>query len=128
MTNEELWKSYDKYTNDLSNISRKLAFSAAALSWFFKTTKNNFPAEILIALRLIIIFFIADILQYLLGAVFIRIWTRHYEKKKYKETGSIDGDYSKPSCLDYPAYLMWWIKIIVLLVSYIYIGLYVFKV
>lgn len=126
MTNEKLWESYDKYTKDLSNVSRQLAFAAAALSWFFKSTENVFPEEILIALRFIIVFFIADVLQYLLGALFIRFWTRYHENKKYKETGDIKGDYPKPAWLDYPAYLMWWIKIISLICSYVYIGLYLF--
>jgi hypothetical protein len=103
MTNEKLWESYDKYATDLSNVSRQLAFAAGALSWFFKSPENIFSKEILTALRFIVIFFIADVLQYLLGALFIRIWTRRHEKIKYKETGTIKGDYSKPSWLDYPA-------------------------
>jgi hypothetical protein len=123
MKNEDLWKSYEVYTKTLSDTSRQLGFAAAAICWFFKTPQHSFPGHILLALGFVVVFFVADILQYLLGAIFLRTWTRFHEKKKWKETGKIEGDYLKPSWLDYPSYLMWWAKVLALLTGFIFIGL-----
>ena len=125
MKNSDLWKSYADYTNNLSENARKLGFAAAAICWFFKDQQDRFPNLILVALGATVLFFLADILQYLLGALFVRVWTRHHEVKKYKATKSIEGEYDKPAWLDYPSYAMWWIKISSLLGAFSLIGLYI---
>lgn len=127
MKNSELWQQYKEYTQGLSENSRKLAFGAAAICWIFKSPSGRFPDGIDIALSLVAAFFVADILQYLLGALFIRMWTRHHEKKQWKETESIDGDYQKPHWLDYPSYSLWWAKVVFLLLAYIIIGSSIFQ-
>ncbi len=127
MNNSDLWKQYDGYTKDLSDNLRKLGFAASAISWFFKSSTYSFPKPILLALGFIVVFFTADILQYLFGAIFIRFWTRYQEKKKFKKDGTIEGDYLKPAWLDYPSFTMWWIKTIALLCGYIFIGFHIFK-
>ncbi len=126
MRNEDLWKQYDDYTKDLTANCRKLGFAAAAISWFFKTPTNTFPAPILIALGFIVSFFIADILQYFLAALSLRFWTRSQEKTKWKENQTIEGDYKKPAWLDYPAFTLWLVKICCLLLGYICIGVQLF--
>jgi hypothetical protein len=128
MNNAELWESYREYTNILSNISRRLGFAAAAICWFFKTPDNKFPHKITFALIFTVVFFVADIMQYLLGAIFLRVWTRVEEKRKWRNTGKIEGEYHKPYWLDYPSYFMWWIKVLAILVAFILIGIYLFKI
>jgi hypothetical protein len=124
--NSDLWAQYDHFTKDLSDNARKLAFAAAAISWFFKTSENNFPPQVLWALRFVVLFFICDFLQYFLGALSIKFWTEYHEDKKYKETGSIDGEYLKPKWLDYPVFSMWWLKVLALLASYAFLGKFIF--
>lgn len=126
MTNADLWKQYDEYTKALTANCEKLGFAAAAIAWFFKTSAGTFPTAILFAFGFIIFFFAADILQYVFAALFIRFWTRNQEKAKWKANQTIEGEYEKPAWLDYPAFIMWWIKIVSLLVAYVCIGIQVF--
>lgn len=123
MKNEELWKQYRDYTEVLTTNCRKLGFAAAAISWFFKSPPNAFPVPILMALGFVVMFFIADILQFLLGAIFIRFWTRKNERLKWEQLQTIEGEYEKPAWLDYPAFTMWWLKIVCLLLAYVFIGI-----
>lgn len=127
MKNNDLWKQYDEYTKALSENARKLAFAAAAISWFFKTQENTFPSNILVALLFIIAFFMADIMQYFSASLLLRCWTRKEEKKKYYETKTIEGDYDKPAWLDIPSFSFWVIKILSLSVGYFFIGKHIFK-
>ena len=127
MKNAELWKSYEDYTKGLTENARKLGFAAAAVCWFFKNQDDRFPQLILASLGFTVIFFLADILQYLFGAILLKCWTRNQEKKKYKATGSIEGEYNKPAWLDYPSYTMWWLKIISLVIAFALIGFHIIQ-
>ena len=126
MKNSDLWAQYNNFTKDLSDNIRKLAFASAAISWLFKSQSNEFPSDILYALGAIVVFFFFDILQYVLGALFIKFWTEHKEKEFHTNTGTIEGDYQKPKWLDYPPFLCWLLKCIALLVSYGYLGKHIF--
>ncbi len=123
MKNAELWQSYQDYTKTLSDTARQLGFAAAAICWFFKAPENTFPVHIVRALGFVVVFFVADIMQYLLGAIFLRLWTRSEEKKKWRNTGKLEGEYHKPVWLDYPTYVMWWVKVLALLAAFSFIGL-----
>gem|GEM_PF-1027297 len=124
--NEDLWAQYDNFTKDLSDNARKLAFAAAAVCWFFKTSENSFPPEVLWALRFVVLFFIFDILQYFLGALSVKFWTEYHENKEHRETGSIEGEYLKPKWVDYPSFSMWLLKVLALLASYLFLGKFIF--
>ncbi|MBN1182230.1 MAG: hypothetical protein JXB49_08080 [Bacteroidales bacterium] len=43
----ELWDQYQRYTKDVTEYSRKLAFAVAAICWFFKSDSVTFPVNIL---------------------------------------------------------------------------------
>jgi hypothetical protein len=128
MKNNELWDDYKEYTKTLSEVARKLGFAAAAICWFFKTPDNIFPPCILVGLGFIVLYFMCDILQLLFGAVLIRTWTRKEEKKMWKEKNTIYGEYDKPERLDKPSYIMWWIKIICLLIAFSFMGLHLIHI
>ncbi len=123
MKNAELWEQYNNYSEILSTNSRKLAFAAAAICWFFKSPEVVFPEYILAALFFIVGFFIADILQYLSAASVLRYWIRNQEKEMWSEKETIQGEYEKPAWPDYPALGFWWINIISLLAAYVFIAL-----
>ena len=118
MTNKDLWDSYKYYTESLSSALRTLGFAAGGACWLFKNTDNTFPRPILSALLFVALYFLCDVLQYLLGALVTRCWTRHAEKERYRETHSIEGDYDKPAWLDCPAFMFWLLKLIALGVGY----------
>jgi hypothetical protein len=118
----ELWKSYEFYTQGLTDHSRKLAFAAAAICWFFKTPQVSFPPSIIRALLCIVSFFFLDIGHYLLGAFLIRIWIRKQEKRIWKEESKLaDAIVDKPAWLDTLPAILFLLKIIVLLISFCFI-------
>lgn len=118
MKNSELWGQYKQYTEDLTTNSRKLAFIAGGLCWFFKDDKGVFPVLILITLLLLVLYFAFDLLQYFTAALFYRQWIRAAETERYNNTGTLDGDYEKPAWLDRPAFTCWCVKTIILLIIY----------
>ena len=126
MKNKEIWEKYTNFTKDLSDNARNLAYAAAGLSWAFKLESGQFPPAVITALRFVIVFFLADMLQYVSGALFVKLWMRFQEKKMFNRTGSIEGEYNQPDWLDYPPFTFWVIKIFSLLVAYLYLGIYVF--
>lgn len=128
MKNSELWGAYKDYTKTLTEVAEKLGFAAVAICWFFKNADNTFPAIILAGLIFVVFYFTFNLLQFLLGAVLIRIWVRREEKKRWREQNTIEGEYDKPAWLDYPSYTMWWLKIICLLTSFCLIGIYLIRI
>ena len=120
---EALWKSYQEYTEGLSVNGRKLAFAAAGICWILKT--DLLPNLVLIALLFVSLFFVFDILQYLIAAILLRFWLRTKEKEFQKQNGTLKGDYSAPASLDKIPFIFWIAKIICLISSYILIGGYV---
>jgi len=131
MKNSEIWKRYQEYTRDLTENSRKLGYAAIAMCWLFKLENFSFPKHINFAVGFIVVFFISDIFQSLFGAILIRLWVRHHEKKiweatKNSDNQTIEGDYYKPAWLDYPSFSMWCLKILSLLIGYSFIGYQIF--
>ena len=118
MTTERLWEEFQHYTRDLTEHSRKLAFAAAAICWFFKTPQITFPPPVMWSLSLLVCFFILDVLHYFVGAVILRWFTEREEARLWKETGSISGDIAKPRWVDVPAWLFFIAKTLVLLASF----------
>lgn len=127
MKNSELWEQYQKYTLDLTANSRKLAYVAGGLCWFFKDDNNTFPPKILMALFFLVLFFLFDLLHYFITAVIYRRWIRSKEKTMYEKTGTIEGEYDKPVWLDYPAFTCWFIKFFALLAVYSFLGWHILK-
>ena len=118
MTTESLWDKYAEYTRDVTEHSRKLAFAAAAICWFFKTPQITFPPAILWCLALLVVYFICDVLHYLVGAFSLRYFLEREEKKHWNETGEELKAVLKPRWVDYPATFFFVVKTVVLLSSF----------
>ena len=123
MTNAEAWASYVSYTKDLSDLMRKLGFGAAAVCWFFKSPQATFPDAVMAALMLVVLFFAMDMLQYLVAAVALRRWLRREEEKRWKDTGTIGGEYLKPASLDRIPYGFFMAKGATLLCAFFALGI-----
>lgn len=128
MTNKEAWEQYKEYSQTTSEIARKFAFAGVAICWFFKLEDNKFPQIVLYALLLLVVFFISDLLQYLISSFLYKWWIRKEEIKKWEQTGKIEGEFFNPNWIDIPAYIFFISKITLLLVSYILIGYWLFIV
>jgi len=124
MTNTELWESYDKYTSDLSTVSRTLAFGSIAICWLFRAADNTIPQQITLALGFAISFFIFDFLQYLVGALIHRIWIRRNEKESWEQNETLDFDIEKPVWIDRPSFILWIVKLTSIFTSYIILIVY----
>ena len=122
MTNQEAWAQYKEYTQSTSEIARKFAFAGVAICWFFKSEKNIFPDIVLSALILFVVFFLFDLLQYLVSSFLYKNWIRKEEIKKWEQTGKIEGDYFNPVWIDIPAFILFIGKIIVLLSAFILVS------
>jgi hypothetical protein len=122
-------KKADEYTAKASEIIRQLAFGGIAIIWLFKTTINGkdvidrfliYPLAVL-ALTLLI-----DLFQYLLGAI---IWKRFFrrEEQKRERNNVKDADVRAPKKLSAPLYILFGLKSILMLTSYILIVIFLFN-
>jgi len=125
MTGKELWKQYQDYTRDLTEHGRKLGFAGVAVCWLFKRTDLTFPLMIYLALFFFVGFFMADVLQGLSGALTLKFFTQYHEKKLWLNTHSIEGDIQKPRWVDWPAQFFFIVKIVFLIIAFIFIGLFI---
>jgi hypothetical protein len=122
MTGKQLWEQYQHYTRDLTEHGRKLGFAGAAICWLFKDSNFTFPTVIYLALTAFVAYFIGDILQGFLGALFVRFFTEHAEAKLWQETKSIDGEIHKPRWVDFPAFICFVLKSIFLISGFVFIA------
>lgn len=122
MKTSELWLSYQGYTRDLTEHARKLGFAGAAICWFFKSPEVTFPLMIYWALIFFVGFFVADIFQSLSGALVTRWFTQKKEFELLQKTQSIDGEVDRPRWLDWPAFALFLIKSVFLVVGFLFIG------
>ena len=100
MTNQEAWAQYKEYSHTTSEIARKFAFAGIAICWFFKSEENKFSEIVLLALILFVIYFLFDLLQYLVSSFLYKNWIRKSEIKKWEQTGKIEVDYYNPTWID----------------------------
>jgi hypothetical protein len=114
MKTEHLWESHVLYTLDLSTVSRQLAFASIAVCWTIGHDLDSIKGLLLYAMGATSLFFIFEILQYILGAGIHYYLARKSEKLN-------DGEIDKKVYHDWPAYLCLTCKILLLLASYILI-------
>lgn len=120
---EELWKTYDFYTAEITKHARYLGFAGLAVCWFFKSPEVTFPTLILLALLSLVLFFLFDLLQYYVAAVRYRSWL-HGEESQAVDTGIELGslDLWPTQELDRPAQKLFTAKLVLLLLGFVLIG------
>lgn len=126
MTNQDVWNQYKEYSQSTSEIARKFGFAGIAICWFFRTEGGLFPILVKVSLILFLLFFFFDFLQYFISTILLKRWIRDKEIKMWEQTGSIDGDYQKPTYIDFPAFILFITKTIVLLIAFLIFGKYLF--
>lgn len=114
---EDLWKQYQRYTTDATELCRKLGFAAGAICWLLKNDDASFSAAILWALLMLVGFFLADAAQSIVSAALYRRWLYGCEARSHQE-GRQDVGYDKPRSLDVPAFRFFWLKFMFLLFSF----------
>lgn len=128
MKNKDIWQNYVDYTQTVSSVARKLGFAAIAVIWVVSGRTIQFPALIRYALFVILIFFLFDLIQYLLGSLLFRYHIIKIENQVRAEGKDIEkAEYQIPKGLDTSVFVFWLLKIGILLIGYTLIGLHVFK-
>ena len=127
MKNAEAWEQYKAYTRDITEVSRKLGFAGAAICWILKTPQGTFSNSVLWSLIFLVAFFISDVLQSFTGALLLRCWIRTEEIKIWQVKNTLDGEYLKPGWLDYPSFTFFLLKVLFLLVGFIFIAVEILK-
>jgi hypothetical protein len=117
--------AFYEYSDKASLLSRQLAFAGIAVVWLFKSGDGvNFqlPASLIYPLLLLVLAFIFDLLQYLVGACIWYFFHRFHEKRmksSNKDSSLLASHwYSKFIALFFCA------KIISVLVAYLFLGKY----
>jgi hypothetical protein len=116
---EQAWSHYTDYTKDFTTQSRKVAFALGAGCWFFRTPEATFPYWVLWSLVVLVGFFVFDLAQDLIALCLLRRWLREQEKEIYDRTGNLDHEteVEKPWWLDWPSFLFFLIKTVMLLLA-----------
>lgn len=103
---QKFWVIYDKNTKMVSVICRQLAFGEGAICWFFKSDKvfscgtnytNLFPSQINIILFFLILFFLFDVIQYLIASGIYWCVAKMYEKNFPRKNIQREGWMNLPS-------------------------------
>jgi hypothetical protein len=125
ITIDEGWKTVDDYTSRLSTIARHLAFAAAAICWFFKTTTSGgnivFPNCIYFSLIFLVLYFLLDILQYLTATVCRKSIIDKEEKKLSKWSLEVKGchKFTMPKSVDTWPYIFFYLKLSALAIAFL---------
>lgn len=117
MKNSDLWDAYKSYTDQASQVARQIGFAAAGLLWAIKGPEG-WTGNVRTGLLFVVSYFVVDLLQYVAASILWRIWVRAKEVGHWEEHGTIDGSYDIPWWLDWPAFIMWCIKLLLLLIAF----------
>ncbi len=124
VTHEKIWASQKEYSIELTKHARQIGFAGFAVAWLFRDPSSGaMSLPVLSALGSLSGFFVLDLLQYLVGAVLLRLWIHGEERKRIDANQPIsEGDYSPPKWLDVPAFALWCIKLGLLILGFGFLG------
>lgn len=123
----EIRKAYEELSGSLSKFNRQLAFAGIGIVWLFRVTDSTgnttIDSAMLVPVLLFVISFAFDLLQYLYLSIawYIYYWYQH--KKGVKE----DGEVNEPENMNVPAWIMWFLKVVALIIAYCSLGLYLYS-
>lgn len=113
----EAKEAFYHFTDKLSNINRQIAFAGIAIVWIFKISdgENTVICDELVVPSILLIAALGlDILQYLYQSIAWAIFYRYHEKKDPKK----DPDILASPCMNYPSWLLFILKVLVVIIAY----------
>lgn len=131
----EYKKKSETYTSKSSDIVRQLIIGGIAIIWLFKYSDNgkeSIDKFLVFPLLTLSLGLISDLLQYVIGG---KIWNTFFlqEEKKAVQNNKqnpqlpIDPEIKAPRRLNRPIYFFYWAKISFMILSYIFIIIYLLK-
>ncbi|NRD24877.1 hypothetical protein HNV10_16605 [Winogradskyella litoriviva] len=113
----EFKEDYYFFTGKLSDINRQIAFAGIALIWVFKKGENTefqIDNELILPAIFIVGALAFDMFQYIYQSV---VWSIFYTRKNRKNK-SEDKKIKSPEYLNYPSWVFFFIKVILVLIAY----------
>jgi len=115
-----VYQRYTYYSQEASKLIRQLGFAGIAVIWIFKTEQNSkqiIPPELLPAGILIMSGLAADLLQYIAGTI---VWGIFHNRKDC-EVASEEERFDAPRWINWPALVLWVLKVVAILTAYVLI-------
>lgn len=121
----EIREAYEELSGKLSEINRQLCFAGFAVIWIFNKTENDIsiPSELYHPAFYFILSLSADILQYIYSSL---AWYIYYITKRDREKEDSIIEVNEPECLNFPAWLFFFLKIVFLVIGYFLLGKFLF--
>lgn len=123
---KEYRNDYYEASGTTSTITRQLSLAGIAIIWVFKEetdSSTKIPMELFLPGLLIVVSLLMDLLQYALKTL---IWGRFSfvkEQEGYKPT----DDFMTPDWFNWPALMLFWLKIPAMLWAYILLGQFLYS-
>lgn len=123
MTLKEIREDYVRYSTNVSELSRNLAYAGIGIVWIFKQSNTNdellstfmssIPSELKWPLILFIVVLILDLFQYVIQTA---IWYPYYAKHKeiHKEEKEDDVNLQEPEIYSAIPWCFWVFKLLFL--------------
>ena len=121
----KIWKRASLYSSLASQVARQLAFGEGAIFWFFFNNKGNLTIPLIVGLSFLVLYFIFDIFQYLIGAWVNKDLARVYEELN-KDDSLRPNKITRPDSMNIPMYCCYYIKFAMLAIaSLLLLGLFI---
>jgi hypothetical protein len=119
----DLYEEYGSFTKSLTSSGRTLAFGAAAIGWFFRTSDFVFPTMILVSFLFVVLYLTLDMAQYLVSAIMLKRLANRLEADIRKRGGDIETEkVAKPKGFTHIPYILFLSKFPCLMLAYISLG------
>lgn len=115
MNVKEAWDIHRNTYRQASQVNRQLGFVGLAVIWIFKSNELNIARELHIPAILIIIGLGCDLIQYFWHSI---VW--HFSlRRTIRQRMKPDDEFEHSQILNYPAYTLWFLKILCIVVAHI---------
>lgn len=136
MTLKEIREDYVRYSTNVSELSRNLAYAGIGIVWIFKQSStgneiasafmSSIPNELKWPLILFIAVLILDLFQYVIQTA---IWYPYYAKHKelHKNEKEDDVNLQEPEIYSAIPWCFWLFKLIIVIIAYFMMGLFLLR-
>ena len=122
----EIREGYEDLSGLLSKFNRQLAFAGIGIIWLFRVTDEKGTTSIdegmLPPILCFVISFCFDLLHYLWLSYAWYIYYWYKRKKGFKE----DSEMNEPEWPNIVGWLMFTIKVVALMVAYVFLGVHLY--
>lgn len=136
MTLKEIREDYVRYSTNVSELSRNLAYAGIGIVWIFKqpitgdagisTFMSSIPSELKWPLILFIAVLILDLFQYVVQT---SIWYPYYAKHKKLHGNEKEDDVNllEPEIYSAIPWCFWLFKLIMVVIAYFLMGIFLLR-